>query len=81
MSTFALNIGSVGLPFAESAAIPFRRRPLQLLQGLPAFQQIPHQGTGHIVEPAENLRKIQFQAIDQTKVRARLNYKDQRRKW
>ena len=49
-----------------------RMRPLQLLQGRPAFQQIPHQGTGHIVEPAENLREIQFQAIGQTKVHARL---------
>jgi hypothetical protein len=35
------------------------------------LQQIPHQGTGHIVEPVEHLREIQFQTIGQTQVRAR----------
>jgi hypothetical protein len=49
-----------------------RMHPLELLQGRPAFEQIPHQWTGHIIEPAENLREIQLQAIGQPKVRARL---------
>jgi hypothetical protein len=39
--------------------------PPQILQTRPAFQQGPHQGTCDVVEPPQDLRKIQLQTIRQ----------------
>src|SRR5215471_6429669 len=47
-------------------------RPLQLLQTPPALQQISHHWSGHVVEPLQDLRKIQFQAVPKAIALSRL---------
>jgi hypothetical protein len=46
-------------------------RSLQPRQIRPAFQQGPYQWAGHVIKPAENLWKIQFQAVGETMTLAR----------
>ena len=45
---------------------------LQLLQVRPAVQQVPYQRAGHVIEPLQNLGKIQLQTIRQTMALPRL---------